>query len=322
MTPSLSVVIPTYRREKVLLDTLGRVTALLHPDDEVVVIDQTPQHTPEVEAALDRLSASGVIRWYRRARPHICEAMNLGALLARGDLLLFLDDDVVPQPGLIEAHRGALTAPDPPPATCGQVLQPWDSGAVAHVNDFGEGFNAAYDQPCDVLSLIGCNFGIRKETFLVVGGLDENFFGVAYRWEAEFTYRLYRRTGRKVRFLPEASLRHLRSGSGGTRAFGAKDAWRHISGSVGDYYFAIRSLPPLQAAAHCLRRLFRAPVNRNTVRRPWLIPSLLLREAVALAWAAAQVHARPRSPLKSLEAYDPPPVPVGTVPEVLPTHPT
>jgi GT2 family glycosyltransferase len=282
--PTISVVIPTYRREQVLLDTLEHVARQLRPGDEVVVVDQTAEHEPATEEALGRLAEAGAVRWYRRAKPHICEAMNAGALLARGEVLLFLDDDVAPAPGLLEAHRAALAAADAPPAVCGQVLQPWNEGPVDHVRDFAEGFSAAYGRTCDVLALMAGNFAIRRDVYLGLGGMDENFFGACYRLEAELSYRIFRRTGRKVRFLPEASIRHLHAG-GGTRAFGHKDTWSGIGGVVGDYYFALRCFSPLRAVGYCLRRVARAPVNRNTLRRPWLIPSLFLREVVAWGWA-------------------------------------
>jgi GT2 family glycosyltransferase len=300
---ALSVVVPTYQREQVLVDTLVHVQPLLRPGDEIVVIDQSPRHEFATEAELARLSASDPIRWIRRDEPGICKAMNLGALLASGDVLLFLDDDVIPSPRLLEAHREAHTGTDAPPVTCGQVLQPWNENPIDQVRDFAEGFCFAYSRPCDVLGLMGGNFGIRRQTFLDLGGLDENFFGVAYRWEAEFSYRLFRQTRRRVRFLPEASIRHLQIPAGGTRSHGTKDTWRHISGSVGDYYFAMKCLPFFRALPYSLRRLLRAPVNRATVRRPWLIPSLFAREIAAWGWALSLLPRRESRYIRPLSAY-------------------
>jgi GT2 family glycosyltransferase len=310
--PSVSAVIVTYCRERVLVETVRLVAEQLLRGDELLVIDQTPRHEPDTEKALASLARAGTIRWYRRKKPHICEAMNSGACLARGEVLLFLDDDIVPLPGLVEAHRKALAALDAPPASCGQVLQPWNDRPVSDVRDYGLGFDAAYDRPCDLLTLMAGNFAIRRETFFLVGGLDENFFGPCYRLETELSHRIFRRLGRKVRFLPTAGIRHLKVG-GGTRAFGEKDTWRHIGGSVGDYYFALRCLPPLACLSHCLGRLFRAPLNRNTIRRPWLIPSLYLREAVAWFWAVGRMLARPNNLVKGHATYElSEPVPAGS----------
>ena len=184
--------------------------------------------------------------------------MNAGSLLARGDILLFLDDDVIPCAELLETHRQHLSHPNAPPVTCGQVLQPWKPKPVQSVRDYALRFDAAYNQPCSLLTLMAGNFGIRRETFFRVGGMDENFTGPSYRLETEFSHqRLFRCTGRKVRFVPEASLLHLWS-NGGTRAFGDKDAWGHLGGAIGDYYFAWRCLPCLSRVVYCWRRFFRA----------------------------------------------------------------
>jgi hypothetical protein len=136
-----------------------------------------------------------------------------------------------------------------------------------------------------------------------LGGFDETFTGVCYRFEAEFAYRLFRVTGRKVRFLPEAGLRHLQAGGGGTRAFGTRYTWKHISASIGDYYFAMRCLPWGKCVAHCLRRLFREPLNRSTLNRPWLIPSLYLRETVAWFRTLGRLLTRRNKYLKDAAAY-------------------
>jgi GT2 family glycosyltransferase len=311
---TLSVVIPTYQRERVLVNTLEALLLLVRPGDEVLLIDQTPTHQPDVGADLERLSSSGRVRWCRRPEPGICRAMNSGACLARNDLLLFLDDDIVPSSRLLEVHRDVLARPDAPPATCGQVLQPWDEGRVDHVRDFAEGFHFAYSRECDVLGLMGGNFGIRRQTFLDLGGLDENFFGVAYRWEAELSYRIFHKMGRLVRFLPEASIRHLQAPAGGTRSYGTTHTWRHISGSVGDYYFAMKCLPTARALRHTFRRILREPVNRSTIRRPWVIPSLMLREVVAWCWALRLLPCREHNYIKSASTYavcEPVPVALG-----------
>jgi glycosyltransferase involved in cell wall biosynthesis len=310
--PTISVVIPTYRREQVLVDTLHLVTPLLQPGDEMLVIDQTPVHGPQTEQALRELADAGVIRWVRRDKPNTCAAMNAGARLARGDVLLFLDDDVIPDTGLLEAHRVAMSRPDPPPAVCGQVLQPWHQGPVPVVRDFALEFDPAYDKPCEILSPIACNLSLRRETFLRVGGCDENFAGPCYRLETELSYRINRLLGRKVAFAPQGRIVHLRAG-GGTRTFGGKDTWGHIGGSMGDYYFAVRCLPWHRCAWYSLKRFVRAPVNRYTLRRPWLVPVLYVREAVAWLQAAGRAWTKPNNYIKDAACYgaDVSPAPVA-----------
>ena len=300
---TISVILPTFRREKLLLDTVRAVARLTEPGDDVLVIDQTPEHEAATDEGLGELARSGAIRWFRKQRPSQCEAMNAGALLAHGAFLLFLDDDIIPSSTLLSAHRRALVEDPVLPATTGQVLQPWNPEPVDTVAGFDLRFDSAYDKPCDVLTLMAGNFAIRREVFLRLGGMDENFAGNNYRNDAELAHRIHSGTGRLLRFVPEASVRHLLAG-GGNRAFGSKDSWGAIGGSVGDYYFALKWYVWRRAAVHVLRRLVRAPLSRYSVTRPWIIPMLVAREWLALGIAARRLLFRPGDGVKTLAGYD------------------
>lgn len=302
MSPTISAVVPTFRRERHLVDTLRLLLPLLQAGDEILVVDQTPQHEPETEAALEGWARTSAIRWYCKSRPSQCEAMNVAAHLARGDLLLFLDDDIVPSPGLLAAYRQAFAGDPGLVAANGQVLQPWHPGPRPGASrGAGLDFDFASSEPCDMLSLIGCNFAVRRTAFLEAGGMDENFTGANYRNDAELAYRLDSRTGRLVRFVPQASVRHLHA-AGGNRAFGHEQSWKHIGGSIGDYYFALRWLPWAKRIPYVLRRMLREPVNRRTLRSPWLVPMLAWRELLALWRAGRRLRARPAY-VRPLEAY-------------------
>ena len=301
---SISVIIPTYKREEVLVETLVVLARLVKESDEIIVIDQTPEHEPATRSALEQMAADGTIRWYTRTRPSQNEAMNVAAMLARGEILVFLDDDILPFDGLLEAHRHAFDGPDAPPATCGQVLQPWNPAAVESVKDFDLHFDPACSRSCDVRFLIGANFAIRRDTYLSVGGMDENFHGANYRNDSEMAYRICAATGRLIRFVPEAGLRHLLA-DGGNRAFGAKDTWGHIGGSIGDYYFALKCLPLPRKIRHVLLRFVRASLNRNTMTHPWLVPSMALREVVAFLRAFGRLVMTPHQGVRALGDYGP-----------------
>jgi glycosyltransferase involved in cell wall biosynthesis len=300
---ALSIIVPTFHREQVLVDTLRMILEQMEADDELLVIDQTPRHEPATEQALAAWARDGRLRWYRKLRPGHAEAMNVGALLACNKGLVFLDDDVQPHTNLLLSYRLALASRNEIPAFCGQVLQPWqDYKPFDHVIDFDVRFEPAYAHECDVLCLMEGNFAIRRQALLDVGGVDENFSGCTFRHGTELAYRLTARLGRRPRFLPAASLRHLHA-YGGQRAYGAKDTWGHLGASIGDYYFALRCLPPRQCLRHGLKRWWRASVNRHTVTHPWLVPSMALREVVAFARAGWLAWRRPGSYVRSLRDY-------------------
>lgn len=211
----ISVVIPTYGREQVLVETLQRVLELDPLPAEVVVVDQTPDHERETEASLVEWSAQGRIRWIRRAMPSIPASMNDGLVAAAGDVVLFLDDDVVPVPDLLRWHAEAFRC-HAPAIVVGQVLQPGEESVAPVAGDF----RFCNDAPAWIVDAIACNMAVHRATAIAAGGFDENFRGAAYRFEKEFALRAGR-GARAVYFEPRASIRHLRAERGGTRAGGS-----------------------------------------------------------------------------------------------------
>jgi GT2 family glycosyltransferase len=274
---SVSVVIPTYRREQTLVDTIRSLLSLAVPPEEIIAVDQTERHESTTEQALAELSATGRLRVVRLDRPCIPAAMNRGLLEARHPVVLFLDDDIIPDASLVAAH-GAAHGPAEYWVIAGRIIQPWHADGTAPMTEFA-GTAAA-----EVDAFMGGNFSIRRDRALALGGLDERFVHVAYNFEAEFASRV-RRAGGRIRFEPAASIRHLRVTSGGTRSFG--DHLRTIlpSHAVGAYYFLLRARPRGWWRRVLLRPL-RSVATRHHLRRPWWIVPSLLAESLGLLWAA------------------------------------
>src|SRR5512134_3333638 len=90
----VSVVIPTYRREQVLLDTIQYLRSLQAPPAEIIVVDQTRDHEVSIQEQLNQWDRNKEIRWVRLEEPSIPGAMNKGLLVARNGIVLFLDDDI------------------------------------------------------------------------------------------------------------------------------------------------------------------------------------------------------------------------------------
>lgn len=290
----ISVVVPTYGREQVLVDTLRQLEALADAAGEIIVVDQTPAHEPRTAAFLREAHASGRLQHVVLPQPSITAAMNTGLARATQPVVLFLDDDIVPFPDLIAAHAAAHAA-HPGVLVAGRVLQPWDdpSGQPA-----ARGPNFSSREPGWVQEFIGCNFSVPREDALAVGGFDENFVRVAYRYEAEFAHR-WMASGGRIFFSPQAGLRHLKVTSGGTRSFGEHlTTWRPDH-AVGAYYWALRT----GRWREFLLRPARSIRTRFHLRHPWRIPATLAAEVSGMTWA---LRLNARGP-KHLRAHAPKP---------------
>ncbi|MFM9441187.1 glycosyltransferase family 2 protein [Streptomyces acidiscabies] len=209
---AVSVVVPTRDRTTRLLLAL---TALGHQTldrerFEVVLVDDAPERGA-VDEVLSALPPGLPVRQAATGGRGVACARNTGARLARGELLLFLDDDTLATPGLLEAHlaahreagavvHGAVTdlsafalTPEPRPlrtALTGARNRTIDPATVAALDSavpllgprrsFIERTarqvtrSPAY-APLRWLSCIGTSTSVRRTVFDGVGGFDEHY---------------------------------------------------------------------------------------------------------------------------------------------------
>jgi glycosyltransferase involved in cell wall biosynthesis len=152
---SLSILIPTYGRDHVLIDTISALLALPPPGpNEIVILDQSSHHSEECEAQLSRWHQSQKIRLMRLPTPSITIAMNLGLVVAKSTHVLFVDDDIIPDPELLSAHLSAARR-FPKSLIAGRVLQPWHHGELDPENS-PFCFNSLIER--DHHEFMGCNF--------------------------------------------------------------------------------------------------------------------------------------------------------------------
>ncbi|NTV49865.1 MAG: glycosyltransferase family 2 protein [Geobacteraceae bacterium] len=96
----ISIVIPTHNRLPALLDTVNTLLGISYEANfEIVVVDNNS--SDGTAAVINNLQQAnpGLIRYIHEPRRAACAARNAGARNAHGDIILFLDDDVLVEPG-------------------------------------------------------------------------------------------------------------------------------------------------------------------------------------------------------------------------------
>ena len=285
----VSIVIPTYRRDSVLIETIRHLLDLDQTPAEILVLDQTEKHEEAVEKTLRDWEVAGTIRLIRLAEPSIPHAMNRGLCEAEQDLVLFVDDDIIPESGLLHEHLRALERTRAA-LVAGRVIQPWHEGKDLSAQ---EGLHFVSMQAGWVSEFMGGNFTVRRDVALSLGGFDEQFVRVAYNFEAEFAYRLTQASHR-IFYEPAACVHHLRVSGGGTRTFGDHLKSYQPNHAVGAYYFILRTWSGWQSLVYFLGRPLRAIATRHNLRRPWWIPATVVAEISGMAWALVLAAQGPR----------------------------
>ena len=100
--PHVSLIIPTYQREKVLCDSISYALNQDYADYEIVVVDQTDTHEIDTQRFLNQLP--DFVRIVNHRPPSLTGARNRGILEAHGEIVIMIDDDVIIESDFISQH--------------------------------------------------------------------------------------------------------------------------------------------------------------------------------------------------------------------------
>lgn len=203
--PFISVVIATFQRHALLRETITDLLAQDYSPFQVIVVDQS--ETPVV--GLDPRVAVIHTR-----PPHLPRARNIGARSARGDIIVFVDDDVALPRHFLSAHAMPY-ADEGVGAVAGRVIL--DSNPSRPLTaPPARGLDFDREQPGDVPFARGCNMSFRRAALFAAGLFDESLSAIAWGEEEDICFGI-RRLGLRVLFEPRAWLIHRQSRHGGMR---------------------------------------------------------------------------------------------------------
>src|SRR5437763_5069266 len=101
--PRVTVAVPTYRRSSLTRTLTGLAAQQPGFDFEVVVVDNDPERSAESTVRAHTGSIAADVRYVTEQRSGASYARNAAIAAARAPVIAWCDDDVVPQPGWLEA---------------------------------------------------------------------------------------------------------------------------------------------------------------------------------------------------------------------------
>lgn len=226
---SASIIVPAYRNQAQLDAVIAGLQLQDYPTElfEVVVADDGSE-PPLQPQSIPGVSVETV--WQEDSGYRLSAARNHGALKAQGDILVFLDSDMIPDPGwltahmrvhhrcgwalvcgfrrhveteVLDAHRILESGGPQPELTGAEYREPLWLIRFWHEHDDGR---LRSDRVWRVTS--GGNLSVPTSLFLSIGGFDEDLFTEWGGEDNDFGYRAYQ-SGVMVIPIRDALAWHL-----------------------------------------------------------------------------------------------------------------
>jgi glycosyltransferase involved in cell wall biosynthesis len=172
-SPSFSIIMPTYQRRDIVCEAVLALSRLEYDGafELIVVVNGSTDGTAEALASLDSAIPMRIIEIRPNRGP--APARNRGAAEASGDLLIFLDDDMICQPDLLQQHaRFHAAGAD---VVTGEIPVHPSSEPGFITDAMTKGGQWKRQERASAFDLFSGHFSIRRPLFAQVGGFDEEF---------------------------------------------------------------------------------------------------------------------------------------------------
>ena len=200
---SLSVIIPVYNGGEKFRRCLASLTASPREADEIIVV---ADGDTDDSYLLAKAFANHVFRLPSTQGP--ARARNFGAAQARGQILLFIDADVMVPPQLIEMVRRAFKGQPEIDALFGSYDdEPSEPNFLSQYRNLLHHYVHQHGREDASTFWAGCG-AVRRDTFLSIGGFDESYTRPSME-DIELGYRL-KKAGCRIKLCKSLHVKHLK----------------------------------------------------------------------------------------------------------------
>jgi len=260
-----------------------------HAVCEIILVDQSDNTVIQQneKEKLQDWKEDGKIIWLKSGRKNLPAARNLILKKAKGDVILFLDDDVILPPGFIESHYNHHCKNNGLIAVAGlsyDRLHEVDVGIINLDNyktytqrrkDF-ENYSDHFND------FIGANHSISK-TLASIEGYDENFIG--YGEDTDMSKRIVKLKKGIIICDPKAWLIHLRAPAGGCRITDNKIKRNEVE-IVGPFIlYALRHLTGSEKRKAIINTVRVGPLRKENVHKLWRQSFVWFQYSYSFYWA-------------------------------------
>lgn len=238
-TVNVSVVIPTYNGQHLLVKHLPNVAKALHPNDEIIIVDDASTDNTaewiEQQVPLYDKKQIALRLVAHETNQRFAAAVNTGVTAAKNPYVFLLNNDVSPlSKDILSALLPWFEDPDMFAVGCAEVHEDtpnaqvfgrgtgnWQRGLLLHWYDPDQTSN-------QTLWTAGGSMMLDREKFQELGGMDTLFYP-AYEEDRDLSYRALKH-GWKLVFEPSARVLHQHETTNAS-VFGQRkmqiDSWKN-----------------------------------------------------------------------------------------------
>jgi glycosyltransferase involved in cell wall biosynthesis len=214
----VSVIIPTYYGINHIRKTIQSIKNQNYSNYEILVVDNSCNNYIKriVEEEKNNPGNEEHLLYIKEPEIGLHNARHRGAKEARGEILLYIDDDVIADRNLISEivkfYKDKKVG-----CVGGKVVPKWEIDPPEWVTQFPKWYLSILDDedgPKEVKWIYGCNFSIRKDLLFELGGFNPDAFADKNMWwmrgDGEIgLLRKVHHAGKKVIYNPNAIVWHF-----------------------------------------------------------------------------------------------------------------